>query len=385
MPVQPSGEAIPDEDQGDEHAARRSYRAQRFSYLHTLRSASSLKSVRSCMNPIKGQDVVVTVGRSSIAHVGGVGRCGSPWSCPVCGPLVRRRRAQEVDEGIAAHLVRVGGTSERPAALFVTVTIPHRAGDSLGQLLDVLIGQYRAVQQSASYRRLARHWNLSGVIKSVEITSGPNGWHPHMHMVWLFDGPLGPGQTEEVRAWLSAAWAARVGESMGRSTHERHGVDVRPCYRNDQGETDGLGSYLVKLDGGWGAAFELVRSDLKRGRRGRYSPTELLRVAVEGGESWAWHKWWEYEQATKGRRMLTWSRGLRDRLGLGQEATDEEAAAALECDDGPDQLTFQVHHRRWRILLDQGKTSAYLERIERAAAIAYALCDLFGGRKPPDG
>ena len=37
--------------------------------------------------------------------------------------------------------------------------------------------------------------------------------------------------------------------------------------------------------------------------------------------------WWEFEKASKGKRQLTWSRGLRQLLGLIQEKTDEEIAA----------------------------------------------------------
>ena len=37
--------------------------------------------------------------------------------------------------------------------------------------------------------------------------------------------------------------------------------------------------------------------------------------------------WHEYEKGSKGKRQATWSRGLRDLLGVGQEHTDEEIAA----------------------------------------------------------
>lgn len=35
----------------------------------------------------------------------------------------------------------------------------------------------------------------------------------------------------------------------------------------------------------------------------------------------------EYYKATKGRKALVWSRGLRDMCGLGEELSDEEVAA----------------------------------------------------------
>ncbi|MEX5272256.1 hypothetical protein, partial [Kocuria sabuli] len=42
--------------------------------------------------------------------------------------------------------------------------------------------------------------------------------------------------------------------------------------------------------------------------------------------------WVEYVEATKGRRAITWSRGLRDRLNLGEERTDEQVIEDAEQD-----------------------------------------------------
>jgi hypothetical protein len=57
---------------------------------------------------------------------------------------------------------------------------------------------------------------------------------------------------------------------------------------------------------------------------------QLLADAVDTyGES-ALARWWEWEQASEGRRQLTWSTGRRDLrklAGLGAEATDEDIAA----------------------------------------------------------
>ena len=36
--------------------------------------------------------------------------------------------------------------------------------------------------------------------------------------------------------------------------------------------------------------------------------------------------WHEFERASRGRRQMTWSKGLRDLLGLNDERTDESVA-----------------------------------------------------------
>jgi len=50
-------------------------------------------------------------------------------------------------------------------------------------------------------------------------------------------------------------------------------------------------------------------------------------VIEETGESWAVDAWHEWETASHGRRQVAWSRGLRELLGIGAEASDDEIAA----------------------------------------------------------
>jgi hypothetical protein len=57
---------------------------------------------------------------------------------------------------------------------------------------------------------------------------------------------------------------------------------------------------------------------------------QLLADAGGPYEEQAMARWWEWEQASEGRRQLTWSTGRRDLrklAGLGTEATDEDVAA----------------------------------------------------------
>lgn len=68
-------------------------------------------------------------------------------------------------------------------------------------------------------------------------------------------------------------------------------------------------------------ASELVRSDVKTTRIvGNRTPFELLDATDETSRA----LWCEYVEATRGRRAITWSRHLRDKLGMDAERTDEE-------------------------------------------------------------
>lgn len=77
-------------------------------------------------------------------------------------------------------------------------------------------------------------------------------------------------------------------------------------------------------------AHEVTAAAGKQGRgHGGRTPMQLLTEAVDTYEATAMARWWEWEEASDGRRQLTWSRGQRDLralAGLVGDATDQEIA-----------------------------------------------------------
>jgi hypothetical protein len=318
-------------------------------------------------------DVAIDVGGQLTAHVSGIARCGSPWACPVCSPVVRERRAVEIDPALSGHL-DVGGGAE-----FTTFTLQHHVGDSLASRLDVVSQSQRLVLTGEPWRRRKHRLGFLGGIKAVEVTySERNGWHPHSHAVWLFERPLSAVERIELRAWLLGRWrsiAARRGLGI---VSARHGVDVQPV--TSAGD---LAGYLTKVEGGWGAALELTRSDLKRSAHGM-TPLDLLRMLVETGEAkWA-ARWCEYERATFGKRAIVWSPGLRARLtGVEDEASDVDLAAS----EGLDLTLLRalVPKSAWDRQVRAGQAAGALSVIEGVAGVLLALAEYSGANVQPIG
>jgi hypothetical protein len=314
------------------------------------------KSSRLCWYPL-GQDVTVDVGPALIAHVTGIKRCGSPWACPVCSPVVRERRAQEIDAGLGLWLEMGRG------ALFVTLTTRHHRGDALDGRLAAVATALRVTLTGSPWRRRREALGYVGAIRAVEVTYGVNGWHPHCHAVLLFDRVPNAAEVRDLETWLFGRWGA-ICERRGFGTiTAAHGVDVRPVLRN------ALGEYLTKVEGGWGAGLELARSDLKTARRsGSMSAVGILRAFVETGEARLLRLWQEYELASAGKRAIVWSPGLRGLLlGNDDEATDAELAAA-EGSDVDLLLRAIVGAESWSGHVRAGTTGVLLSRIEEAAA-----------------
>lgn len=240
------------------------------------------------------------------AYFSGIETCGSIWACPVCSPIIRARRADEIQRG-ADFWAEEGG-----AVLMVTFTLRHRREDGLRDSLGLLQRAYTRLMNSRGWKALMRRYGYAGQIRAIETPWGlRNGWHPHTHTLLMLAG-LEDDALESIEREIFDLWEAALLKEGGRSIVRDHGVKV----------SRGAAAYVAKVqehDETWLAGSELARGDLKRGRNRSFMPFELLDLDGEKARA----LWLEYVEVTKGRRAILWSRGLRERLGV-EDVTDEE-------------------------------------------------------------
>lgn len=308
---------------------------------------------------------------AGIVHTSGVSRCASAWACPVCAAKLSEVRAGEIDTGLARHL-ETEFHGRHGLAYFVTATAHHQAGMHLSATLDLVQESYRAVMQSSTAKRsltrrrfrpgpngtrvVDREWQVYGgarragyvgQIRAVEITHGRNGWHPHIHTVFLFRAGTRPAVAERWLHRLGVHWSKQL---VKRGSHcNDRGWDVRPIRTNAD-----IGGYLTKIDGGWGPGLELAGANRKTSA-GK-TPFALLDEAA-GGSAWAEMMFKIYEAATFGRRTIVWSRGLKARLGIVDQDDDEAI------DEAPvDELVVEavVPAGAWKQLLRTGQAAELL-------------------------
>jgi hypothetical protein len=271
--------------------------------------------------------------------VTGLVTCASVWSCPCCSAKIRTRRQLEV-QAVAQQHAATGGTLG-----MMTLTVRHDAGHSLAELMDAQAGAWRSLMQSERWRSDVRPF-LVGTVRSWEVTHGflrsaSGSWHPHFHVLMLWDADAGVVDLE----WIADAWRTRVERRLGTVTGSQ-GFDYRPV-ASDAAE------YVAKI------GSEMTRADLKGG-------AQIWQIidAVEDGETWASRRLLEYVNATHGRRAIQMSRGLRARFGL-NDLSDEQIAE-LEVDG---ELVELMHPQRWRRLCAYNYRMApasvyYLEGVE---------------------
>ena len=258
------------------------------------------------------------------AFVTGTEHCASPWSCPLCTPVIRAQRARDVRRAIEYWQAGSGH-----GIAFLTLTVPHTPHDPLRAMIDLVSGAWSRMRGGQTWRAWARHAGIMHYIRSMEITWSPaGGWHCHLHVLLLLDRDFDP---DRLRGDIHAMWATAVRKAAPerKTPSKRHGVSVEKA----DGDMIRLAGYMSKTpdakdSGRYDLAREMTRADRKhaRGADG-LNPFQFLDdtqpAPTVTGASMR-DLWLEYVDATSRRRSITWSRDLRRMAGLGVERTDRQ-------------------------------------------------------------
>jgi hypothetical protein len=258
-----------------------------------------------------------------------------------------RERAEEVRTLVQRHRDTGGGV------YMLTLTMPHDALDALGPMRRHVSAAWRKATSGEVYRRLKNKLKIVGTVRAMEVTNGPSGWHPHLHILILTaerlenksSGLLGSDaityKTVVARRWARYITSrnSETGKAY-RAPSREHGVSFVASHRDE---------YIAKL----GLADELTRGSWKRSKElaGYRTPLQVLRdIAGAKLEKRAPVKrdvalWREYAAEMRGARQLTWSRGLRVKYDMGPEQTDLQLAEREEADAGA--IVYSIDAAVW--------------------------------------
>ncbi|MES2482982.1 MAG: protein rep [Pseudomonadota bacterium] len=302
----------------------------------------------------------------SRSRLGKVKTCGSVWACPVCASKVAEQRRREIAPAMVKH-VEAGGH-----AYLVTFTFPHAKGQALADLMEPFTKARQSFQNSRAWKAVMDRANKIGVINSLEVTYGSaNGWHPHLHMLVFCDpAAFAEGPADEAGRLTSAAIEHLRGEWV-RLLEKRGLVDATNrswanVYSLDVRGGQQAAEYIAKWghDESWGMSSELTSSHAKTGKRDtwgttdHYTPFQLLALAMEG-DGHAICAFREFVGEFDGRRMLTWSRGLKDHFGV-DEVEDEEAAAEPELALPDEHQVGELYQEQLQVLVKFGRLGDFL-------------------------
>ncbi len=345
---------------------RLSRRNRRYAQREVLWRESALERVRKCGRVPLG-DVAIRQ-QAGVAHYAGLTTCGSIWACPVDSGKIRNVRAEEISGG-TARWDQAGNS-----VYMVTLTMPHDFGMKLAPLLRVIADGFRSVISGRAWVKLKRQIGVAGTIRSVEVTHGPNGWHPHLHVLVFIEGDPGAQGLADLAAHIRGRWERFIVKAGYRAPSQGHGVVIERCFSAAE-----AGAYIAKTQDGKAPGNELARGDLKSGRGDHRTPFQILEDFRWLGELADRALWWQYERATKGHQAITWSKGLRKILEVTDRTDVEIGAVAV----GGVVLVLLVGDSWRHVTAVPGLPAFLLDEAERGGAPAIRAALARFGLGPP--
>lgn len=284
----------------------------------------------------------------------GLAACGSVWSCPICTAKIQERRREEIKRAFDWAYDKKG-----LQVIMVTLTFPHRSWHSLSDLLSQQADALCRLRRGSPWSRLKESIGYAGLIRSLELTHGVNGWHPHTHEAWITRKDL---DGEALRARVLERWAAACAaaglldlDDADQCAHfARHAVHIKTeCHTSD---------YLSKQDASqnWGVDRELAKSSSKHGKAKGLHPFGLLAKAREGCKK-SGALFVDYSLAMLGKRQIFWSRGLKNEVGI---EDIEDAELAVEQREESD-LLGEIERQDWTLVRNAEARGEVLDAAEK--------------------
>ena len=269
----------------------------------------------------------------------GLAVCGSVWCCPVCSAKIQERRREEIAQGME------WAYSNEKTCVMVTLTMPHYRNQSCSELLENQKNALTHFRKSGEWSRKMKEFGFEGLIRSLEVTYGDNGWHPHTHEIWILDKSF--NRTEFLKL-INKRWELSCKKfnliPRGKVQAFRdHAIDVH----FDASSSD----YLAKQDDEsnlsyWGADREVAKGMSKKSKG--LHPFQLL-DAFSRGEVSKGSLFLEYAKAFKGKRQIFWSPKLKNKIGLNDKSDQE----IVEEKEEKAYVLSTLNTHAWQVVLDQ--------------------------------
>lgn len=294
-------------DEGEEHRKRRAERWRLKWKADELRGFVGRASAchRARLRKDKAVELKLSEQRKR-AFFTGLQICGSVWQCPICAAKVSERRRVELTDAIGR------AQSQGLRVLLLTLTVRHGLGDDVKLMLKRMSKALGRCSSDRKAKEVRASMGLVGTVRTLEVTDGPNGFHPHLHILLFIRSDWSLQTIEDAWAnlWIDACIKVGLPEPVRNVA----------CKVED-------GSKAAKYVGKWGMVEEVTKGHLKHGRKGGRTPWDLLRAAADG-DNQAGRRWLIFADAFKGQVQLRWSPGLRALLGMPSSKSDKELAEA---------------------------------------------------------
>lgn len=283
---------------------------------YDCRNPHSRLSVRdgicSCGKPITHGDIFLRLDDKGHEHHNHKS-CKS-WACPVCAPIRAYERANDIEKVITA------ANSLDMKQFFITFTVPHKSSHSSNYVISHLYKCYNKLMQQRSIRALKDQYNFVGQIKCLDYTLTDNGLHAHIHAIWIFDTPEDPIHLiPAIGGEVLKRWSALVYKETHRRINQHHGFNIEYMELGDPQDPNAahIAKYAAK-------SISIYCSDGDKDK-GSSTPFDLLNSSSTEEDH---ARYLDFYKGQKGRRHIMFSRGLRARLNVDTEDTEDKNSSS---------------------------------------------------------
>jgi hypothetical protein len=254
-------------------------------------------------------DVQLMRGGDQEPYIGGTIRCGNPWQCAICSEKNTEVEGRIFRRAVKQHRAGCG------QVYAVTLTIPHDDGDELRPMQRHISRAWGSTRNGAPWKRIEEKFGIVAETRTLEITHGPNGVHPHLHAGIFTREPLTREQHAELAGWLYERWCRYV----TKPNKETGKVYRRPSSQlaNPERPWEGTVGVTLKVMRNsdylhkWGIAREMLGAVYKEGRAGHRNYWQILRDISRTNRPNDRKLWREYADATKGAKLFTSSKTFK--------------------------------------------------------------------------
>lgn len=353
-------------------------RKARFQLQRAAQGLLQGQRVHHCQRSTMSSAGVLVYKSAKGASYGNLATCGSVWHCPICSARITEARRQELQAAINTW-AKQGGE-----VYLMSLTFPHLDPQRLEDNLKLFSAALKRFKNSRAFKNTMQAVGAPGSIRSLEVTHGKNGWHPHTHDLIFAEA----GQLDRLRdlqmAWIETLIKTGIAErcqlnDMLKAAFDVQNGDYAAEYVAKFGHEATEASKII-TENTWGASHEMTKAYAKVGKRlGGRTPFTLLADFIKGDKD-SGELFVEFGLQFKGKRQLFWSPKLRKALRLADaERTDAEIAA----EPLPDrEFVTSLTHDHWKLVLSRNARFEVLRvaQDEGADGVARLLEELAGRR-----
>ena len=260
-----------------------------------------LRLLANCMTYGDLRHGVQVISNGTDTRILGPRACQNSWACPEC----TARQMKKYSTRIAAALDAL--KDQGYAAAMFTFTIFHTIRQSCEDTFFLLRKAWEIMDKQKTWRRKKKdgsYYVNAGIwsqfhnafqfthhVKTLEVTYGKHGWHPHIHMlIWFKKSDL-----QKLADWeekLNTEWSRCIDKAaklLYGTESERYKIRQFLESKADRDDAEHLGLYISKTEDGkirewtsgaylcgWGGENELTGLNLKSARKDNMTPFQML-------------------------------------------------------------------------------------------------------------